>query len=388
MVTTQAGPARSKEADLAESLAWLVGDIDAMQSVFGQGTEAMVEASASADALAYLPPWFIAGDGETSTFDISWNPGLLTAAGIPAGFFEPLSDTGKIDAPPGACPAGAKPQVAFTTGAGEAVTSGLLASKDLRTLDKDYFVRLPDSAGPEVGLQQVMLGLVTGAGDPRRLATTEGWNEVLWDQMKALQLPARSLMDYQIWTASSAIEAEVVAGFRDKLNSLGLPSMVVDAFEESNMSGWMANSEPTSADNLARMDIEAELAGSLEGTVYETREMAIPPGGSKPTFGPQTGYGSVAYNHPTDGKIPFEVDILLDQYDDLGRAISGTVTGVSEASGYEFEIRFQDDGTKEGDLFRDGELVGQLSMTVDAERFHNYLNLETSEERQLDKPNR
>ena len=389
--TAPASNGLSTEAALAESLTWLVGDIDAMQSVFGEGTESMVGAQITSGATAYLPYWSPARDGRIDFIEISWNPvGLylqeVAVGGVPAGFTEPLSDTGQIDAPAGACPAGAKPKVAFSTAGGDVITSGLLSSKNLKTINKDYFVRMPGAEPPEVSLVERMRNLVASAGDPLRLATPEGWNEVLWDEMSALQVPAQSLMDYQVWTVSPGVEAEVLAGFRGVLNSMGLPPFVVDAFNASNTSGWMSNSAPDDSDMLAKMDIEAELAGSLEGTVYETREMSVPAPGAKPVFGTQTGYGSVAYNHPTEGKIPFEVEITLDEYDDFGRAVNGTVTGTSQETGYGFGIRFKSDGTKEGDLFQEGKKVGQITMTVDAEKFHNYLNVETNQNEQLAKP--
>jgi hypothetical protein len=137
---------------------------------------------------------------------------------------------------------------------------------------------------------------------------------------------------------------------------------------------------------LAKMEIEAELAGSLEGTVYETRDVSIPAPHTAPIFGPQTGGGKVIWNHPTEGRIPFDVEILLNEFDSLGRAVAGTVKGVSKESGYEFVIQFKKDGTKEGELTRNGVKVGKLTMTVDAEKFHNYLNLETNQEEKLAKP--
>ncbi len=131
--------ALSTEALLAESLTWLVSDIDAMQSIFGEGTEAMVESQISAGSTSNLPFWLPGTDGGGESFGVSWNPRGLSlqkfaVAGVPTGFIEPLSSTGQIDAPPGACPAGAKPTVAFSTAGGDTVTSELLSSKNLKTL--------------------------------------------------------------------------------------------------------------------------------------------------------------------------------------------------------------------------------------------------------------
>lgn len=221
----------STEASLSQSIAWLVGDIDAMQAVFGEGAEAMAEAQIIPGANSALPHRVPNVDGRTLTLQVSWNSVALSqqvqaVGGEPAGFFAPLPETGQIEAPPGACPAGAKPKVTFITNGGSAVTSGLLSSQGLRTIGSDYSVRLPDAPPNAPNLVDLMRTLATRAGDPFRLATPQGWNEVLWDPMKALQAPALSLMDYQIWTVSPAMEKEVVAGFLGVLNSMGLPPMV------------------------------------------------------------------------------------------------------------------------------------------------------------------
>jgi hypothetical protein len=375
------------------SIAGLVTDVDGMQSFFGEGTKAMGEAQRMLGPNSPAAHRFRTDDGWLRTLEISWNPDSLPQwdpvallqvspnSGVPAGFTAPLSGTGKIAAPPGACPAGAKAEAVSKTGGGETVTAGLLSTKNLRAISQRYIVDPP----PSKSLMAHMEGLVK-PGDPR-LTTSKGWNEVLWKQMESLQTPSESLMDYQIWTVSPAIEEEVVGSFLKRLNSLGLPPMIINVFKGSDTSGWMASRVPTADDMLARMEIEAELSGSLEGTVYERRDVSIPAPRTRPIFGPQTGNGKVIWNHPTEGKIPFEVDILLNEFDDQGRAIAGIVKGGSKESDYEFAIQFKKDGTKEGELFRNGANVGKLAMTVDAEKFHNYLNLETNQEEQLTKPN-
>jgi hypothetical protein len=37
------------------------------------------------------------------------------------------------------------------------------------------------------------------------------------------------------------------------------------------------------------------------------------------------------------------------------------------------------DGSKEGELLRGGEVVGTMTMTTDAERFENYIDLQTEQ---------
>jgi len=62
------------------------------------------------------------------------------------------------------------------------------------------------------------------------------------------------------------------------------------------------------------------------------------------------------------------------------------VTGVDEENGYTVEITFKADGTREGVIKRDGEVVGKLSMTVDEGQFTNFLDVETNQSEPLPLP--
>jgi hypothetical protein len=213
----------------------------------------------------------------------------------------------------------------------------------------------------------------------QRLATADGWNQLLWDKLQAMQVPAESLMDYQLWNASSDIEQQITNQYLQRLQAAGAPPIVINAFNASNKSGWYANILPTPEDALAKMDIQAVLTGSLEGTVQEQRSFTIPGAGQTPIYGSQTGDGTVTWNHPTLGAITFNVNILLDQFDEQGRAIGGTVSAVSPETGYEIRFTFLPDGTKKGELLRGGEVVGLMTMTTNAEKFENYIDLKTNE---------
>jgi len=370
-------------------MAGLVTDVDAMQSYFGQGTTAMAKAELKTSA---------------ATKPITFEFQGASPASLPLGFVSPMPGTGKIAAPGGACPAGAKPVVQFKTKNGDAVTVKLINNID-GIISYRYFVKVAVAGSTRQAQKNILWGAEALQATPtpaadnlmaymeslvtfgdQRLITPEGWNDALWNPVKRLQTPATSLMDYQVWTVSAAIEKEVADSFVARLNSMGAPPMVVDAFKRSNTSGWLAKTTPTANSMLAKMEIEAELTGSLEGTVYETRDVSIPAPHTAPIFGAQTGSGDVIWNHPTEGRIPFKVELLLNEFDDLGRAVGGSVKGVSKESGYEFVIQFKKDGTKEGELTRKGVKVGKLTMTVDAEKFHNYLNLETNQEEKLTKP--
>lgn len=379
----------SKEALLISSMAGLVTDVDAMQAHFSQGTTTMATAELKTSA---------------TTKPIAFEYQRVPQQPLPSGFVSPLPGTGKIAAPAGACPAGAKPVLNFKLKDGNALTVKLINNID-GIISYRYFIKVAVAGSTRQAQKNILWSAETLQATPvpaadnlmaymeslvtfgdQRLITPEGWNEALWNPVKRLQTPATSLMDYQVWTVSPAIEKEVADSFVARLNSMGVPPMVIDAFKRSNTSGWLAKTTPTANSMLAKMEIEAELAGSLEGRVYETRDVSIPAPHTAPIFGPQTGSGDVIWNHPTEGRIPFKVELLLNEFDDLGRAVGGSVKGVSKESSYEFAIQFKKDGTKEGELTRGGVKVGKLTMTVDAEKFHNYLNLETNQEEKLTKP--
>ena len=120
--------------------------------------------------------------------------------------------------------------------------------------------------------------------------------------------------------------------------------------------------------------------------MHEQRDFSIPGAGQKPIFGLQTGEGTVTYTHPTLGSMTFVVDILLDQFDEQGRAIGGTVDAVGAENGYTVCFIFQPDGTKKGEVLKDGELVGLLTMTIDADRFENYVDVQTNQSIPLPAP--
>jgi hypothetical protein len=365
---TQAPPA-GNEADVAvaSQMANLLYDLEAVRDYYEDGTTAMALVAPEASTTSRLP-W-----GGARLAAPPERP-LVQIQNVPSEFLAPLPPSGAIAAPAGACPAAAEPSVTFQTAAGDPVTPELIAEENLSTIPMEM-VTVPQDA-PE-SLVAAINDLVP-MGDPR-LATAEGWNELLWDPLRDLQEPAESLMDYQLWNASPDIEDQVEDLYLERLTAAGAPPIVLDAFEESRSTAWYASSAPTPDDALALMDIEAVMTGSVEGTVHEQRPFHIPGAGREPEFGPQTGEGTVTWDHPTLGPLHFEVSILLDQFDEQGRAIGGTVVGVDAERGYEIRFRFMPDGSKDGELLRDGEVIGTMTMTTDAERFENYIDLETQE---------
>lgn len=303
-------------------------------------------------------------------------PAALLREVMPAGFLAPLPAGGKIKGPPGGCPAAADPTVTFGTAGGKTVTPDLLAG--LQTMPRGMVTMAQTDPS---SLSGVINSLVRGE-DPR-LKTASGWNEMLWDQLKRKRAPAASLLDYQLWNASPDIERQVSDLYLGALRSSGASAEIVAAFSASSRSGWYASTAPSAADALASMDIQAVMSGSVRGTVHEQRSFRIPGAGSTPTFGPQTGEGTVTADTPDLGTLAFDVKILLDKFDAAGRAIGGTVTGSERTKGYDVKFTFLPDGRKEGEILKAGQTVGQLTMSVDHERFESYVEARTKGERAL-----
>jgi hypothetical protein len=211
------------------------------------------------------------------------------------------------------------------------------------------------------------------------LATPQGWNNLLWSKLRAMQQPAESLMDYQLWNASSEIMQQISSQYRERLVASGVPQIVLDAYDASASGDWYAKSEPTPEDALAQMDIQAKMTGSINGNVHEQRDFSIPGASQTPKYGTQTGDGKVTWEHPTLGLMTFKVDIMLDKFDAEGRAIGGTTTGVDAERGYEIRFNFLADGSKKGELLKDGQPAGQLTMTTNADKFQNYIDVKTNQ---------
>jgi len=197
--------------------------------------------------------------------------------------------------------------------------------------------------------------------------------------LRAMQQPAESLMDYQLWNASSEIMQQISSQYRERLVASGVPQRVLDAYDASASGDWYAKSEPTPEDALAQMDIQAKMTGSINGNVHEQRDFSIPGASQTPKYGTQTGDGKVTWDHPELGLMNFDVKINLDKFDEEGRAIGGTTTGVDAERGYEIRFNFLADGSKKGELLKDGQPAGLLTMTTNADKFQNYIDVKTNQ---------
>jgi hypothetical protein len=372
--------ADSSATDLvvAGRTAGLFTDLILVQNYYTDGLNEMATVDLASSSRYAGTSW--RGDGASTIVSVSYRRVAVTPAAmayggklenVPAEFLAPLPPGGTMAAPGGACPAAAKPEVTFETAAGTPVTPEMIAQKGIKTIPSDL-VTVPET--DPSSLMNLMKGLVP-MGD-LSLASPDTWNALLWDHLKNSRVPVESLMDYQVWTTADELEQIVVARFRAELAAGGAPPPVLAAFDASNTSGWYANTPAAPSDDLAGMNIDAEMTGSVNGMVHEQRDFSIPGLGQPPVYGVQTGNGIVTGDLPEIGPVDFSVDITLDQYDAAGRAIGGIVNAAAvQDAGYEVIFTFLPDGSKEGVVLHHGEKVGELTMTVDHDKFENYINV-------------
>jgi hypothetical protein len=296
---------------------------------------------------------------------------------IPPSFRGPLDPSGFISAPSGACAAGADPKAQFQDVEGDIITPEKLAEENVSVIDYDILT----GENAEVASIEEILTQAIVPGDPD-LVTPEGWNEKVWQPLKDAQTPMESLLDYQLWNVSDEIEEMVSSSVRERMVNMNLPDMVLNAFDQSDYQGWFASRYAEEVDELAAMYIVAEFSGDLRGTIEETRSFHIPGAGLNPEFGIMTGNGTVEFDHPDLGLIVFDVEIEWTEWDDLGRVNGGSMNLVDQTGIYEIRMTFKPDGTKEGELFANGEYVGLVTLDVDGTS--TYLDIQEDKSIPLD----
>jgi hypothetical protein len=358
---------------VAAKMAGVFYDLNAIQKYYDDGTTAMAQVTVDTQSVSWNPETLIKFSARKTLREGFPN--------VPTEFLSPLPSSGEMAAPAGACPAAANPAVTFSTVGGITVTPQMMTDKNLQTIPSEMVTLAATDPNSLFAKIDALVNM-----HDQRLATAQGWNDMLWNQLKKLQQPTESLMDYQLWNASPDIEQQIADIYQARLQKLGAPSFVIAAYNASQKSGWYANTAPTSEDALAKMDIQAVMTGSIQGTVHEQRDFSIPGAGSIPTFGLQTGEGTVTWEIPDLGVLSFDVNILLDKFDEQGRAIGGTVVGIDAAKGYEVHFTFLPDGTKKGELLHNGEVVGLLTMSINAEKFENYVDMKTNQPEPLPTP--
>lgn len=351
----------SENERLARVAIGLVQDLTTVNTYFNDAASSIGEVKASTtNAIGFAIRQFA---GKVAA------PSLQIIGGIPEGFLNPLPDSGYIPAPKGACAVGASPSASFLNQAGEKITPDLLDDKGIQVISFE------DLTGGDIQgnqLESTLTSLIT-PGD-MDLASPEGWNTKVWDVIAENQQPAKSLMDYHLWSVSSQIESLIVESMRAKMETMGLPVQVLNAFDASQKSGWYAGPTPADADRLAGMEIEAVFSGKTEGTIYERREFSLANLGEMPQFGPMSGEGSVVYHDPDFGDYPFELDIEWTEWDELGRVTGGEITFDDQEHGVVIELQVRTDGSRTAHVYRNGKLVGQVE--VDTNGMITYQDVE------------
>lgn len=387
---TQPADRVGTDMKVATKMSDLLYDIEAIQNYYDDGMTAMATFQVSKTSsiasnlngktvvfLSYITVKNAASNNGLKTGYSLQYTSMIVAGGVkkvPKEFMDRLPSSGAMKAPAGACPAAAEPQVTFKTKGGDAVTPKLIEEKDIETIPSELVTMAQDDPDSLYKKIEEMVPM-----NDMRLATTQGWDDLLWSKLRAMRQPAESLMDYQLWNASSEIMQQISSQYRERLVAYGVPPIVLDAYDASASGDWYASSEPTPADALTRMEIEAKMTGSINGNVHEQRDFSIPGAARTPKYSTQTGTGAVTWDHPTLGLMNFNVTINLDHFDDQGRAIGGTTKGVDAERGYEIRFNFLADGSKKGELLKNGEPVGQLTMTTNADKFQNYIDVKANQ---------
>jgi hypothetical protein len=358
-------------------------------NVQGYYHEAVQAIGETAPLTGSISPQSIQPEG--GVYEVRMQSPVQKQYGIPDAFRLDLDISGYMKAPAGACGAGAAPKASFYVEQAVSLLPAGVQPVSWRSQNTERVFVTP-ALFEEIGAKTITYEFLVGEGETdittfmnalilpntMKLTTVQGWNEVLWEPLRARQEPVKSLMDYYIWSASPQIEAQIVKAVEDRLTSMGVPPVVVQAFQGSTHNGWFASPVPTPDYQLAGMHVIAEFSGDLSGTIEEDRDFSIPVPGEMPVFGPMTGAGQIAYAHPTLGQFNFDVTLEWTHWDEMGRVDGGTLHMVDAERGVEIVLTISPDGTRKGDVFRDGEKVGEVNMDVVGSS--TYLDMQTGDD--------
>ena len=345
----------SEDERLALVAIGLVQDLTTVNTYFNDAASsiAQVQAFFPADSQSLV----CSSPGKTMAPRLPGSNLLQGPGEIPTGFLDPLPESGYIPAPAGACAVGASPSASFLNEKGEKIDAALLAAKDINVIG---FEDLTGGSIEGNQLEGTLASLIT-PGD-QDLMSAAGWNEKVWNKMMEAQNPASSLMDYHLWSVSSQIERAVVESMLARMETMGLPPQVINAYTASRTSGWYASPTPEDADRIAAMEIEAVFSGKTEGTIYEQRDFSLPILGEMPVFGPMSGEGSVVYHDPDSGDYPFDLEIDWTKWDALGRVTEGEIVFTDPEHDVMIELSVRDDNSRTAHVYRHGNRVGIVNV--------------------------
>jgi len=389
-------PEISEEEIIANTITSIFHNLDGIQNHYNQGVSGMGQTTADPGGIFGFLPTSNAKMARLVYAPFTQTTPHITDS-VPEGFQERLDSSGSISAPAGACGAGAWAQAIFVTNGQEAFwmdsRSVFLGRRVYDIIDHHRRPRVIRKMTPqenplivisgdlleEAQLSNIDFEILIGEGDESlnsilmelisptdmRLLTSEGWNEAVWEPLAEYQEPAESLMDYHLWSISPQLEQIVLDEIQAQLETMGVPGVVMDAFENSDRYGWFAKPESQPEDGLSYMFVEAEFSGDLQGTIYEERDFTFPDPGDLPEFGEMLGAGEITYNHPDLGSIEFDLGIQWTGWDEMGRVNVGKAYLYNSDLDYAIEMNFNEDGTKTGEVIVGGEPVGEITLSVE-----------------------
>jgi len=275
----------------------------------------------------------------------------------PAAFHEKVPGDGYISTPTGGeCPLGAATSMMFSTAAGNDITAGFLEGLSATAVPYDI-LSLP--AGDPGSIQYYINQELTS--DPTAYADSSSWDNNIWGPVAGLQEPVESIIGYHFWSNGPGIESIISDSIRQNLPPV---TQVLDAFDSSGRTGFIASPPASAGDLIARKNIKAVFSGDVEGTVYESRDFSLELGGS-PAFGPMHGEGMVTLKDTSLGDIPVTVELDLTAWDDMGAPTQGTALLYNDDTGYSIQINTYPDGTRDGALYLHDGLLGRMEITSD-----------------------
>lgn len=284
---------------------------------------------------------------------------------IPDNYLTPLAEDGAFTMAEGVCESEITSKMYFVDLTGEVISGERLLEEELLTID----IATLTGQGLETEDIESVLEDALQPGD-MRLTTIDGWTEVLWSPLIELQQPMDSFIEYHLWNKENDLEALVLEWFKERMQIMDIPDIVIEVFQESDGSGWYASSPAQPENEIASMDVVVEVSGDMTGTIKERRPLAFTALGELPELGPLTGAGTLNVSHPTLGLLYFEVEFTWEYWDRMGRVSRGEMWMVEKNSGYEIRLDFHPDGTKQGWLYIDDVLVRRVDVIVDGDIFY------------------
>jgi len=292
----------------------------------------------------------------------------------PASFFEDIPSDGYIDTPTGQeCPLGAAPYMMFATASGNNITGDYLSGLGATAVSYEILSLSPnDPKSIQAYVNQKL------TGDPQAYVNAQKWNTEIWGTegdsgLAQLQEPVNSIVDYHFWSHGSEIENLIIESIKERLPSV---NTLLDAFEKSNKTAFLASPTPDHEDMIAQKNIRAEFSGDVEGTIYEARDFKLSLQGN-PEFGPMHGQGEIILKNTEAGDIPFHVELEWTAWGDMGAPTKGFTVLHNEELGYKMEINTYADGTKDGMIYINDELLGEL--IIDGDDNSSYTTMDTGE---------